>query len=121
VFEAARKPVSSTVEDVNAYNTSTLESALHEAGLAVRNNTTLITAPNPKLVERTLTIHEKRMELAIRTQFRRDMEDAAVEAARAFRGMNWPRVIELLSPYEGHLNAATTKKLVQARKFIIDI
>lgn len=117
VFQAARKHVK--LEAPHAFTSAALEKSLHEAGIAVRKNAKLIAAPNPKLIERTLTIHDKLLEEGVRAQYRRDMEDAATQASKAFTAKDWPRVVQLLAPYEGYLNAATTKKLLLARKNLL--
>ncbi len=120
VFEAARKS-DATLDTARARTITVLEKTLQDAGATVRRNIGLITAPNPKLIERTLTIHDKRLEEGVRTQYRRDMDDAATEAAKAFTGRDYPRVVTLLAPYEEYLNAASLKKLNRARQHLLDI
>jgi hypothetical protein len=120
VFEAARK-AEPGIDTVKAQTVPVLEQALAGAGVAVRKNMGLITKPSLKLIGRTLTIHDKRLEQAVRMQHRRDMEDAAQEAARAFTAKNYLRVLELLMPYESYLSAANAKKLYRARQYLTNI
>jgi hypothetical protein len=120
VFEAARRS-GAGLDMTRADKVLMLERHLQEAGVAVRKNTGLITAPGEKLMERTLTIHDTRLEQGIRAQHRRETEDAAAQAAKAFTSKDYPRVIALLSPYEEYLNAASLKKLDRARQYLTDI
>jgi hypothetical protein len=120
VFKAARKPAFMKLDSPRAPTIAALENALQNAGKTVRKNTHVITEPNPKLIERTLTMHEKLVEEKVRAHYRRDMDQATQLAARAFAAKDYTRVIEILSPYERGLNAASLKKLDLARKILIN-
>lgn len=121
VLKAARKDYLFRSYTPYASETASVEKAIHALGKTVQKNKALLTQPNPKIIERALTIREKLLEQKIREQFIRDMNEACTAAARAFMNKDYRRAIELFTPYETHLSFAHLKKLDLARRKILSI
>lgn len=121
VFQAARKPVFSKLDPARAPTIKALESTLLSTGKTLRKNVDFVTDINPKILERTLTIHDKLIEENLRARNEREIDEAAKLAAKAFMERDYPRVIAVLSPYESYLSASGLKKLDLARKILLNV
>ena len=121
VFQAARKPMASKLDTVRVPNIKSLENALENSAKTVRKNADFITDLNPKILERTLVIHDKLVEEKIRAQHQRDVEETERQAAKAYATLDYTRVVEMLTPYERYISAASAKKLDRARKTLLNI
>ena len=93
-----------------------LEKTLNGMAESLRKHKRFFIDPNPKIIDRAMTMRSKRIEQAVREQYRKDIQHASTQAARAFMEKNFRRVVEIYSPYEKDLNAADLKKLMLARK-----
>lgn len=78
-----------------------------------------LTEPSPAFIEHALISHEKRLEHAIRKQYKKDMLQACKMAAKAYRQQEYIEVVRLLKPFEKHLGLGALKKLILSRKKII--
>ena len=54
--------------------------------------------PNPKTIDRALTMRSKRIEQGVRDIYKESLKHISVEAARAFLKKDFKKVIELLTP-----------------------
>ena len=118
IMQAARRGPLPHAESYRAEDDETLILAIEEAARMLHAHHDLITEPDMALIEWAVRMRDKIMEQQIRAQFRRDLEEAQQLAARAFVHKDYVRVIMLLSPYMHYLDAASARKMEQARRFI---
>lgn len=88
---------------------------------AISDNTSLFTKCDERFIQRALKIRSKRMELAVRTQYKRNMDDAISKAAKAFFNKDYRKVVELYKPFEQQLRASDKKKYERAIEKLTDV
>jgi hypothetical protein len=118
LIQAARRGPLTHAESYRAEDEETLILAIEEAARMLHAHHDLITMPDTDLIERAIRMRDKIMEEKIRAQFRRDLEEAQQQAARAFVYKDYVRVIMLLSPYMHYLDAASARIMEQARRYV---
>lgn len=119
IISAARWSFPPKTQRLFSPDVETLKTDIAAVAQIAKKNRAMMTDPDPKIIERTLTIREKKMEQQIRAQFRRDTDEARAQAAKAFVAKDYVRVIMLLTPYENYLDSGSAKKLTQARKTLL--
>lgn len=72
-----------------------------------------------RLMSRALVIRNKRIEQAVRKQFKLQVTSACKQASKAFVQKNYEHVVKLLQPLEFYLDPSDLKKLKLARKYLL--
>lgn len=119
ILKAAKKMVWLRDQDFIASSPRALKKCIERIQAVLHKHGDLVLTPSDRLLEKAQAIRDTLLEQNIREQYKKDMHQASTLAARAFLQKEFPRVIELLSPYERDLGAADLKKLDQARKKIL--
>ena len=120
VITAAKKGESRLNPESGLSQRDLIQDKLCDMGRVFQKYKKYFIEPKPRFVERVHTIKNKRMEHAIRSHFMEQLSDRCIQAARAYTEKNFKRVIELLQPFEPYLGQAETKKLVLARKQLLE-
>ena len=74
-------------------------------------STPKVLEPSDRLIERTTVMRETLLEQGVRAHLDKLVKDASIRAAEAFVHKDYKRVIDILRPYQGYLNASDLKKL----------
>lgn len=86
----------------------------------LRGNIKTLTNPDPKRVDEALKVRAKLIEQQIRKTYKENLDQACQKAAKAFVLRDYKMVIELLTPYRSDLRAAELKKLVIAKRRLLE-
>lgn len=119
ILAAAKKETSEVARSAGLSDTVLIEAAVKSMSTAIKEHKKYFISPSERQIERAATIRHTRLEQAVREHFKMQILDACTEAARAFTGKNYKRVVDLLEPVEAHLTMADSKKLNLARKHLM--
>ena len=117
MLEAAKRSDSAIlIKKKSVSHKESLRETVKQMAAPFRSHIEHFIKPNPKLIERALTMRGKRMEHQIRSHYKTIIEESCTKAAKAFLEKNYQSVIKLLMPYERDLSAADLKKLEKAKQ-----
>ncbi len=119
ILQAARKNDSASGTASWLTRKNALKDKIGAMGACFEKHKTLFLDPDRALIQRAFLIRAKRLEDAVRAQYKRDLEDASLRAARAFSDKDYRRVVAILTPHERNLGGAERKKLERARRFLL--
>jgi hypothetical protein len=91
-----------------------LSQTIEDIGASMRTHAKLMTSCNERLLKRSNTIRNKRIENSVRDHYNRNKKQATEKAAKAFMEKDYRRVIELYHPYKSDLKATDLKKYRRA-------
>ncbi|MEZ5918458.1 MAG: hypothetical protein R3D66_00530 [Alphaproteobacteria bacterium] len=97
-----------------------LEEALRSRAVFLRKSIDCFINPQPDTLDRALAIQAKRVEQAVRAQYKQDMAQASKMAARAYFRKDYKDVVRLLRPYEKYLSPVDIRKFMIARSKLTD-
>lgn len=119
LLAAAHRSINAAKLNQAVHHEEAMNDVLSHAAHLVKENIDCILEPTPALLQRAILAQEKMQEHKIRARFIRDLEETSRDAARAFLKKDYKRVIELLRPYEAHLDSADKNKLALAKREIL--
>ncbi len=120
VLTAAKKHCGAIGGDEGLIREELIAQSLKSMAKSLQKHIDYFIEPSEKLIERAHMIRSKRIEQAVRQHFTTMLEDNSKEAARAFTNKDYQKVLTLLQPYEPYLGNADIKKLLLARKHLLD-
>lgn len=118
ILSAARKSAPALTGDWGVTDTALIHKTIEPMAQAFEQHARILLDPNPKILERALTIRHTRLEQNIRQRHTDILKSICEEAAKAFREKNYLHVIHLLEPHKHYLKKAEIKKLERSKEFL---
>ena len=121
IIKAAKKPLKKSRFQFAIISLAQMDVELLRIRDLISDNVSLFTKSNKRFVQRALKIRSKRIEFAVRTQYKQNMDDAISKAAKAFFRKDYRKVVELYKPFEQQLRASDKKKYERAIEKLTNI
>ncbi|MCB9982826.1 MAG: hypothetical protein H6861_04000 [Rhodospirillales bacterium] len=119
VMTAARKTSPALEGDWGVTDETLLQNSISSLAQAVEKYARVLLEPSDKLLNRALTIRDKRLEQTIRQMHQTHIDDACRDAAKAYRQRDFRNVVRLLEPHKRYLKRGDLKKLERAKKSLL--